>query len=57
MKLMYMSEVKASDRIQIKNAEDAAKLFFKVWDKSTIEHIEEVKMIMLNRARYLGLPT
>ena len=51
-----MSEVKASDRIQIKNAEDAAKLFFKVWDKSTIEHIEEVKMIMLNRAnRVLGV--
>ena len=34
----------------IKSAEDAACLFFMVWDITTIEHIEEVKMILLNRA-------
>jgi DNA repair protein RadC len=39
-----------------KAAEDAACLFFMVWDWATIEHIEEVKMIMLNRAnRVLGV--
>jgi DNA repair protein RadC len=42
----------------VKTAEDAAELFFKVWDKSTIEHVEEVKLILLNRAnRVLGITT
>lgn len=56
VKLMYMSEVKSSDRIQIKNADDAAALLFDVWDFHTIEHTEEVKMILLNRAnKVLGI--
>ena len=56
VKLTYETRVKASERYRIKNAEDAAELFFKVWDRSTIEHIEEVKMILLNRAnRVLGV--
>ena len=56
VKLTYESKVKASERYKIKNAEDAAQLFFEVWDWSTIEHVEEVKMIMLNRAnRVLGV--
>jgi DNA repair protein RadC len=50
VKLTYETRVKASERYRIKNADDAAELLFKVWDKSTIEHIEEVKMILLNRA-------
>ena len=56
VKLTYITKIPASDRIQIKNSEDAACLFFTVWDRTTIEHIEEVKMIMLNRAnRVLGI--
>ena len=56
VKLMYMSEVKASDRIQIRNSDDAASLLFSVWDFHTIEHTEEVRMILLNRAnRVLGV--
>ena len=56
VKLTYETRVKASERYQIKCVEDTAELFFKVWDRSTIEHIEEVKMIMLNRAnRVLGV--
>ncbi len=56
VKLTYESNVKASERYQIKSAEDAAELFFKVWDRSTIEHVEEVKLILLNRAnRVLGI--
>jgi DNA repair protein RadC len=56
VKLTYITKVKASHRIPIKTAEDAAGLFFMVWDWSTIEHVEEVKMIMLNRAnRVLGV--
>ena len=58
VKLTYKSRVKASERYRIKNAEDAANLFFKVWDRSTIEHVEEVKLILLNRAnRVLGITT
>ena len=56
VKLTYITKVKASHRIQIKNAEDAASLFFKIWDMTTIEHVEEVKMILLNRAnKVLGV--
>ncbi len=58
VKLTYKSRVKASERYRIKNVEDAAELFFKVWDRSTIEHVEEVKLILLNRAnRVLGITT
>ena len=58
VKLTYKSKIKSSDRIQIKNAEDAASLFFKIWDMDTIEHIEEVKILLLNRAnRVLGIAT
>jgi len=56
VKLTYVTKTPVSQRIKIKNAEDAACLFFMVWDWTTIEHIEEVKMIMLNRAnRVLGV--
>jgi DNA repair protein RadC len=56
VKLMYMTDVKASERIRIKNSEDAAVVFFDSWDFHAIEHTEEVKMIMLNRAnKVLGV--
>ena len=56
VKLMYMTDVKSSERISIKNSEDAAAVFFDVWDFHTIEHTEEVKMMMLNRAnKVLGV--
>lgn len=58
VKLTYETRVKASERYRIRNVEDAAELLFKVWDKSTIEHIEEVKLILLNKAnRVLGITT
>jgi len=50
VKLTYVTQERVSHRIPIKSAEDAACLFFMVWDITTIEHIEEVKMILLNRA-------
>ena len=56
VKLTYVSKERTSHRIPIKSADDAACLFFMVWDITTIEHIEEVKMILLNRAnRVLGV--
>ena len=58
VKLMYMTEIKSSERIRIRNSEDAAAVFFDVWDFHSIEHTEEVKMIMLNRAnKVLGIAT
>ena len=53
VKLMYMTEIKSSNRIQIRTSEDAAGIFFNHWDFHTIEHIEEVKMLLLNRANKL----
>ena len=56
VKLTYVTKTPASQRIPIKNAEDAASLFFMTWDMNTIEHIEQVKMILLNRAnKVLGV--
>ena len=49
VKLTYESKVKASKWYQIKCAEDAAALLFKTWDRFTIEYIEDVKLILLNR--------
>lgn len=58
VKLSYISKVKASERVQIRSAEDAASLFFKTWDWATIEHSEMVKIILLNRAnKVLGIAT
>ncbi len=58
VKLTYKTKVKASERFQIKNAEDSARLLFRTWDMTTIEHVEEVKLILLNRAnRVLGIAT
>jgi len=56
VKLTYKTKVKASERYQIKNAKDAARLLFRNWDMSTMEHIEQVKLILLNRSnRVLGI--
>ena len=58
VKLTYMTEVKSSERIRITDCNDAAAVFFDVWDYHSIEHTEEVKMILLNRANMvLGIAT
>lgn len=48
--LVYRSRVKASDRPQVKCSRDAYNLFLETWDKNTIEHVEEFKMLLLNRS-------
>jgi DNA repair protein RadC len=48
--LIYKSKVKASDRPQVKCSQDAYNLFMENWDKGTIEHIEEFKVILMNRS-------
>jgi DNA repair protein RadC len=48
--LIYRSKVKASDRPQIKCSKDAYDLFIDTWNPDTIEHVEEFKMLLLNRS-------
>ncbi|HBH83698.1 MAG TPA: DNA repair protein [Bacteroidales bacterium] len=56
VRLTYKTKVKASDRPQVKNSNDAFELFYSSWDQETIEHIEEFKILLLNRAnKVLGI--
>jgi DNA repair protein RadC len=56
LRLHYKTSVKPSERPQIKSSEDAYKLFLTSWDKNTIEHVEEFKILLLNRSnRALGI--
>lgn len=56
VKLTYQTKIKASDRIVIRNPDDAAQVFFNHWDMDRIEHVEEMKILLLNRAhRVLGI--
>ena len=56
VKLTYQSKVKSSDRIKVNQSQDAFNVFYEHWDLDTIEHIEEFKILLLNRAnRILGL--
>ena len=58
VKLMYMTDVKSSERIRIRNSDDAAAVFFDAWDFHSIEHTEEVKLLLLNRSNMvLGIAT
>jgi DNA repair protein RadC len=56
--LIYRSKVKASERPKVKCSRDAYDLFIESWNLDTIEHIEEFKMLLLNRANtVLGIMT
>jgi DNA repair protein RadC len=58
VKLSYRFKVKASDRLQIKSSKDASDIFMGNWDINTIEHIEQFKLILLNRSnKVLGVAT
>jgi DNA repair protein RadC len=48
--LIYRSKVKASDRPQVKCSQDAHKLFKDNWDQDTLEHVEEFKILLMNRS-------
>ena len=56
IRLIYKTKVKPADRPQIKSSEDAYKLFLRSWDQNTIEHVEEFKILLLNRSnKALGI--
>jgi DNA repair protein RadC len=50
VKLIYKNRVKASERIRIQNSQDAFDVFWSTWEEETVEHIEEMKMLLLNRS-------
>jgi DNA repair protein RadC len=50
VKLIYKTKVKASDRPQVKCSKDAFEIFMESWDLDSIEHIEEFKLLLMNRS-------
>ena len=50
VRLVYRTKVKASDRLQIKCSKDAFDIFMENWDLDSIEHIEEFKLLLMNRS-------
>jgi DNA repair protein RadC len=50
VQLIYKSKVKASDRKKITCSRDAHKIFMESWNPDTIEHIEEFKLLLMNRS-------
>lgn len=48
--LTYKTKVNPKDRIKITSSKDAYKLLFDSWNKNTIEHVEEFKILLMNRS-------
>jgi len=48
VEIIYKSKIPASKRVQIKNSSDAFKVFWEHWNKDTMEHHEEFKILLLN---------
>ena len=55
VQLSYKSKVKSADRPKLSKSHDCYKYLQGVWDAGRIEHIEEVFIVLLNRAnRVIG---
>jgi DNA repair protein RadC len=50
VRLVHRTKVKVSDRPQVKCTKDAFDIFMESWDLDSIEHIEEFKLMLLNRS-------
>lgn len=56
VRLIYRTKVKASERPQVKCSKDAFDIFMESWDLDSIEHVEEFKLMLLNRSnKVLGI--
>ena len=56
VKLVYRTNVKASERFQVKTSKDAFEIFWEAWDQDSIEHVEEFKLMLLTRSnKVLGI--
>ena len=50
VRLVYRTKIKASERLQVKYSKDAFDIFMENWDQDSIEHIEEFKLLLMNRS-------
>jgi DNA repair protein RadC len=48
--LTYKTKVNPKDRTRVTSSKDAYNLLFDSWNKNTIEHVEEFKLLLLNRS-------
>lgn len=48
VQLKYKSHIPKSKRVRITNSIDAFRILWEYWDKDTVEHHEEFKMLLLN---------
>ena len=48
--LSYKSKVKASERPKVTSSKDAYFYFKETWNPDTIEHVEEFKILLMNRS-------
>jgi DNA repair protein RadC len=48
--LSYKTNVNPKDRAKVTSSKDAYTLFFDTWNKNTIEHVEEFKILLMNRS-------
>jgi len=56
VKISYSTQVKASERRSITSSRDAYEILRMFWDIDTIEYVESMKVILLNRAnKVLGI--
>jgi len=53
VKISYSTKIKASERRSITSSRDADEVLRMVWDLNTIEYIESMKIILLNRSNKL----
>src|SRR5664280_63852 len=56
VRLVYRTKIKASDRLDVKCSKDAFDIFLENWNKDSIEHFEEFKLMLLTRSnKVLGI--
>ena len=58
VKLIYKSKIPPSERLKVNCSKDAYEAFLNAWDDDILEHHEEFKTMLLNRAnKVLGIIT
>ena len=56
IRLSYVTKVKASERREITSSQDCYHILLDCWTRSSIEFVEEFKVLLLNRAnKVLGI--
>ena len=54
--LTYKKKVNPKDRLRVTSSKDAYRILFDSWNMNTIEHVEEFKILLLNRSNaFLGI--